>query len=95
MPGVVLSALRWSPGTALIATVREVADHAGAPRSLHAFPSVENAASNALCHRLGFTLRGPCDSEYPAGSSLLMRSNDWRLSLVNLDRLPARRSATG
>ena len=75
-----------APGTALIATVREVADHAGAPRSLHAFPSVGNAASNALCHRLGFTLRGPCDFEYPAGSGLLMRSNDRRLDLARPSR---------
>ena len=75
-------------GTALIAIVREVARHPDGPYALHAFPSVENVPSNALCQRLGFTLLGSCDFEYPPGSGSLMRSNDWRLSLVNSDRLP-------
>ncbi|MFB9238261.1 GNAT family N-acetyltransferase [Plantactinospora siamensis] len=70
-------------GTALIAIVRELARQSGAPRSLHAFPSVDNGPSNALCHRLGFTHRGPCDFEYPPGSGSLMRSNDWCLGLAN------------
>ena len=49
---------------------------------LHAYPSIENAASNALCRRLGFVLLGPTDFEYPKGA--LMRCNDWRLELVEL-----------
>lgn len=69
-------------GNALIAIVREAARRPGAPRHLHAFPSVENAPSNALCDRLGFTLLGACDFEYPAGSGILMRSNDWRFDLT-------------
>ncbi|GAA0282270.1 hypothetical protein GCM10010302_20190 [Streptomyces polychromogenes] len=69
-------------GAALIAVVRGIAHRPGSPRALHAFPSVENAPSNALCNRLGFTLLGPCDFEYPAGSGTLMRSNDWRLDLT-------------
>ena len=36
-------------------------------RFLHAFPSVENPPSNALCRALGFTLLGPAEVEYPAG----------------------------
>ena len=68
-------------GAALIAVVREAARRPGAPAGLHAFPSVENAPSNALCRRLGFTLLGACDFEYPAGSGTLMRSNDWCLDL--------------
>ncbi|MFH7595426.1 GNAT family N-acetyltransferase [Streptomyces racemochromogenes] len=68
-------------GAALIAVVREIARRPGSPRGLHAFPSVGNAPSNALCNRLGFTLLGACDFEYPAGSGTLMRSNDWRLDL--------------
>lgn len=51
----------------------------GPPRFLHAFPSVDNAPSNALCRTLGFTLLGEVEVEYPKGS--LMRSNDWRLDL--------------
>jgi RimJ/RimL family protein N-acetyltransferase len=49
-------------------------------RFLHAFPSTDNGASNAICRKLGFTLLGECDFEYPPGSE--MRSNDWRLDLL-------------
>ncbi|WP_018656314.1 GNAT family N-acetyltransferase [Actinomadura flavalba] len=52
----------------------------GLHRYLHAYPSVDNAASNVLCGRLGFTLLGPTDFEFPPGS--LMRCNDWRLDLT-------------
>lgn len=48
-------------------------------RSIHAFPSVENAPSNAICQKLGFTLEEELEFEYPPGS--LMRCNDWRLEL--------------
>ncbi len=46
---------------------------------LHAFPSVENAPSNAICPKLGFELLGEHDFEYPPGHP--MRCNDWRLDL--------------
>ncbi len=45
----------------------------------HAFPSVDNPASNAICRKLGFVLLGECDFEYPPGHP--MRCNDWRLEL--------------
>ncbi|GAA0354991.1 GNAT family N-acetyltransferase [Actinoallomurus spadix] len=48
-------------------------------RFLHAYPSVDHPASNAICRRLGFTLLGACDFEYPPGRP--MRCNDWRLEL--------------
>jgi RimJ/RimL family protein N-acetyltransferase len=48
-------------------------------RWLHAFPSVDNAPSNAICHKLGFELLGAFDFEYPPGNP--MRCNDWRLDL--------------
>jgi RimJ/RimL family protein N-acetyltransferase len=51
----------------------------GRHRSIHAFPSVENAPSNGICRKLGFTLLGPHDFEYPKGHWL--RCNDWRLDL--------------
>ncbi|GAA4830727.1 GNAT family N-acetyltransferase [Kitasatospora terrestris] len=70
-------------GAALIGIVREAARRPDAPQGLHAFPSVENAPSNALCNRLGFTLIDACDFEYPAGSGTLMRSNNWRLDLAD------------
>jgi RimJ/RimL family protein N-acetyltransferase len=48
-------------------------------RFVHAYPSVDNAPSNAICRKLGFELLGPCEFEYPKGS--LMLCNDWRLDL--------------
>ena len=48
-------------------------------RFLHAFPSIDNAPSNAICRRLGFTLVDEREFEYPPGR--LMRCNDWRLDL--------------
>lgn len=46
---------------------------------MHAFPSVTNAASNALCRKLGFSLVEECEFEYPPGHLLI--ANDWRLDL--------------
>ncbi|MFF6793265.1 GNAT family N-acetyltransferase [Streptomyces filamentosus] len=60
--------------------VAERARAAGLHRHLHAFPSVENAASNAVCRRAGFELLGEQDLEYPPGRP--MRCNDWRLDLL-------------
>jgi RimJ/RimL family protein N-acetyltransferase len=51
-------------------------------RYLHAFPSVENPASNAICRKLGFTLvEERVEFEYPKGS--FMQCNDWRLDLAD------------
>ena len=50
----------------------------GRLRFAHAFPAVDNAPSNAICRKLGFTLLGAHDFEY-RGS--VMRCNDWRLEL--------------
>lgn len=36
-------------------------------RFLHAFPSIENLASNRVCQRAGFTNLGECEFEYPRG----------------------------
>ncbi|MBR7831172.1 GNAT family N-acetyltransferase [Actinospica sp. MGRD01-02] len=49
-------------------------------RWLHAFPSIHNAASNAVCRKAGFEPAGECDLEYPPGR--LIRVNDWRLALT-------------
>ncbi|SEC55196.1 GNAT family N-acetyltransferase [Paenibacillus sp. GP183] len=48
-------------------------------RHIHAYPSVDNPASNAICRKLGFLLVAECEFEYPPGS--MMRCNDWRLEL--------------
>jgi RimJ/RimL family protein N-acetyltransferase len=57
---------------------------------LHAFPSVENGPSNGICRKLGFTLVGASEFEYPKGH--FMQCNDWRLDLLDwrLDLLGAR-----
>jgi RimJ/RimL family protein N-acetyltransferase len=48
-------------------------------RHLHAFPSVDNGPSNAICRKAGFVLLAEVDFEYPPGN--LMRCNDWRFDL--------------
>jgi RimJ/RimL family protein N-acetyltransferase len=47
----------------------------GTRRSVHAFPSVDHPASNAVCRKAGFTLLGEADFEYPPGR--WMRCHDW------------------
>jgi RimJ/RimL family protein N-acetyltransferase len=69
---------RGIAGRATAAAI-EHARHDGKHRFMHAFPGVENAASNAICRKLGFTLLGPEDFEYPPGHQ--MRCNDWQLDL--------------
>jgi RimJ/RimL family protein N-acetyltransferase len=49
---------------------------------LHAYPSVDNPPSNAICSKVGFVLLGECDFEYPPGHK--MRCNDWRFDLTLL-----------
>jgi RimJ/RimL family protein N-acetyltransferase len=49
-------------------------------RWIHAFPGVDNAASNGVCRSLGFELRGPVD--FPlAVKEHTLRCHDWRLDL--------------
>ncbi len=51
-------------------------------RYIHAFPSIENLPSNAICQKMGFVLQSEIDFEYPPGTGRFMRSNDWRLDLM-------------
>ena len=69
-------------GIAGQATGQAIADarSRGKRRFVHAFPSVDNAPSNAICRKLGFTLlEEAIEFEYPKGS--FMRCNDWRFDL--------------
>jgi RimJ/RimL family protein N-acetyltransferase len=68
-------------GIAGQATAQALADarSAGKHRFVHAFPSVDNAPSNAICQKLGFTLLEALEFEYPKGHFMLC--NDWRLDL--------------
>jgi RimJ/RimL family protein N-acetyltransferase len=61
------------------AAVLERARADGTHRFIHAFPSVGNGASNAVCRKLGFALQEEVDFEFPPGH--FMRCNDWRLDL--------------
>ncbi|HWL37870.1 MAG TPA: GNAT family N-acetyltransferase [Frankiaceae bacterium] len=56
------------------AVLREVAAY-GTHSAVHAFPSVDHPASNAVCRNAGFVLLGECDFGYPPGST--MRCHDW------------------
>jgi RimJ/RimL family protein N-acetyltransferase len=69
-------------GLASAATVQAVAHAKSAGRRpfLHAFPSVDNAPSNAVCARAGFTLLEAIEFEYPPGN--VMFCNDWRIDLA-------------
>ncbi len=64
---------------AAVSAVLTAARSVGRHRHVHAFPSVDNAPSNAVCRKAGFTLLGECDFEFPPGS--IMRCNDWHVDL--------------
>jgi RimJ/RimL family protein N-acetyltransferase len=57
----------------------EAARAAGGCRFVHAAPGVDNAASNAICRKAGFELRGQVETEYPPGSPLTV--SDWWFDL--------------
>lgn len=50
-------------------------------RFIHAFPSVDHGASNAICRKVGFTLQGEVEFEYWREPGKFMRCNDWRIDL--------------
>jgi len=50
-------------------------------RFMHAFPSVSNTASNAICRKLGFSLLGAYEFEYPPGN--FMTCSDWQFDLFS------------
>ena len=64
----------------------DLARETGASRDVHAFPSVDNAASNAVCRKLGFENLGAHDFEYPPGNPI--RCNDWRLDSASRTDVP-------
>ncbi|CAM5248300.1 hypothetical protein SALBM135S_03549 [Streptomyces alboniger] len=52
---------------------------AGRHAHLHAFPATGHGASNAVCRKAGFALRGEASVEYPKGN--WHPCNDWRIAL--------------
>lgn len=65
--------------TRATAALVERARAEGKHQFIHAFPSVDNGPSNAICRKVGFKLQGEGDFEYPPGN--ILRCNDWRLDL--------------
>lgn len=60
-------------------TLAPLVAHEDAPgRPIHAYPAVENAASNAMCRRAGFELAGETEVQVRSGRS--MRVYDWVLA---------------
>ncbi len=60
-------------------TIVSYAKAEGIHRFMHAYPAVDNAASNAVCRKAGFTNEGASTFEYPRGH--FMRCNDWVIDL--------------
>jgi len=69
---------RGAAGAAMLQLL-ELIRAEGDRREVHAYPSVDNAPSNAICRKLGFTLLGASEFEYPPGT--FMTCNDWALAL--------------
>jgi len=61
--------------SASVAQAVELARATKRRAAVHAFPSVENAPSNGICRKVGFTLLGEVRFEYPKGH--WMQCNDW------------------
>jgi RimJ/RimL family protein N-acetyltransferase len=64
--------------SAALALLLERVRAAGTFESIHAFPGVTNAPSNALCRRFGFSLREEVDAEF---RDRPLRCNHWVLKL--------------
>jgi RimJ/RimL family protein N-acetyltransferase len=64
--------------TRAVALTVAKASEEGKHRSIHAYPSVDNGPSNAICRKAGFVRLGEYDFEYPPGK--VMRCNDWVLT---------------
>jgi RimJ/RimL family protein N-acetyltransferase len=57
----------------------QAARESDGPRTVHAFPTPDNGPSNAICRKVGFTLLGEVEFEYPKGH--FGSSNDWYYDL--------------
>lgn len=71
---------RGVASAALAALIERVRDEPRFP-SMHAFPPVTNAPSNALCRKFDFTFHDQIDFEYQARS---LRCNHWILETPTL-----------
>lgn len=65
-------------GSEAVRSTLERALATGRWQILHAFPATTNAASNAMCRKMGFSLVEECDYEFRGRP---LRCNHWRLDL--------------
>lgn len=68
-------------GTAAVRAVLDRARATGRWDVVHAFPSVTNAASNAVCRKLEFERIGEQNFPLPWAPNKILRCNHWRLDL--------------
>lgn len=71
---------------AAVRLMLEAARAAGETLPVHAYPSVDNPASNAVCRKAGFTLLGEEDFEVGGG---VLRTNDWVAELAHAPGRPS------
>ena len=65
--------------SAAVAQAVELARATKRRSHIHAFPTVDNGPSNAICRKAGFELRGEVQFEYPKDH--WMQCNDWAFRL--------------
>lgn len=65
---------------AAVLAMLDAARAAGETLPVHAYPRVDNPASNAVCRKAGFTLLGEEDFEVRPGR--VLHTNDWVVELV-------------
>ncbi|MFF2496476.1 GNAT family N-acetyltransferase [Agromyces sp. NPDC058064] len=70
---------------AAVRLMLEAARVAGETLPVHAYPSVDNPASNAVCRKAGFTLLG--EEDFEVGGRVL-RTNDWVAELAHAPGRP-------
>jgi RimJ/RimL family protein N-acetyltransferase len=67
-----------------VVAMLDAARERGERLPVHAFPRVDNPASNAVCRKAGFRLLGEADFEVANGR--VLHTNDWVADLVDPDR---------
>lgn len=65
---------------AAVIAMLDAARAAGATLPVHAYPRVDNPASNAVCRKAGFRLLG--EEEFEVKPGLVLHTNDWVADLV-------------
>ncbi|PWC05344.1 GNAT family N-acetyltransferase [Agromyces badenianii] len=69
---------------AAVIAMLEAARSAGESLPVHAYPRVDNPASNAVCRKAGFRLLG--EERFEVKPGLVLQTNDWVVDLEPLAR---------